>query len=177
MSRTNEAGPWGLGRRLTVMILAVALVAVAGAEGRAAAADEVDSAVRAALERFVEAVNSGDLEAVIPFYAEDRSFFWIEDGAVRYRSQEEVAEAYAGLEETFESFRIGLHDMRVVPLAAGAASVGVLFHQEMTTASGSRIELEGAILATMVERDGAWKFLTGHTSTRPRPVAATAGDG
>lgn len=174
MKRANEAGPRALGQLLAVTTLGVALLAGAAAEVQAAsAAGEVEGAIRATLERYVEAVNAGDLEAVVPLYAGDRSFFWIEDGAVRYRSQEEVAEAYAGLGDAFDSFRIELHDMRVVPLAADAASVGVLFWQEMTTKSGTRIELEGAILATMVERDGAWKFLAGHTSTRrpPQPAA------
>lgn len=155
-------------RWLLLLLVGGAVAAQASAQ-EAAPSPTVAEQIEAALERYVAAVNAADWETALSFYAADPAFFWIEDGAVRYRSRDEVAEAYAGLGQLFSSFEIGISEVRVVPLAADVATVGLSFEQTMSTESDTTYEVRGAILATMVAREGGWRFLNGHTSSLPPP--------
>ena len=173
--RRRQGGSGWCTAAVIAAVLALGAGSVAGATAMSAAQDaRVDSEVRAALERFAGRVNAADWEAVIDCYAADPRFRWLEDGEVRYGSRDEVAEAYRGLGGVFTEFEILLTAVRVQPLADDAAAVSLLFHQSMATASGMRLEIEGAILATMIDSDGVWRFLLGHTSTRRAGPGAEA---
>lgn len=130
----------------------------------------VTEGARALLSDYQEAVNSGDLARIMAFYADDPDFHWVENGALTYDSYEAVAAAFQGLQSQVAELHLELGEPRIVPLAAGLASITVPAHQLFQSTSGERFEVDMMITLTAARRAGGWQFLTGHASQpRSRP--------
>jgi ketosteroid isomerase-like protein len=128
----------------------------------------VTEGVRTLLANYQDAVNSGELDRIMAFYADDPDFHWVENGAIAYDSYEAVATAFEGLQSQVEELHLELGDPRIAPLTPGLASVTVPAHQLFQSSSGDRFEVDMMITLTAVRRDRGWQFLTGHAS-QPRP--------
>jgi hypothetical protein len=60
-------------------------------------------------------------------------------------------------------------DTEITPLAPGVAAVVTRFETRFADSTGADFGFEGSITATLVHRDGYWRFLQGHTSSaQPR---------
>ena len=124
----------------------------------------VDAAeVGAVLLHYLEAVERRDTAALRALYAADGRFVWIEDGAVRYRSADDVLAGLAAF-PAGTPLRTVVGEVEVAPVAGG----GVHAWTPFTTRVG---EGEGAftfrgMLSFVLERDGeGWRIVGGHTST------------
>ena len=129
-------------------------------EHRAAMVDSVTSMLAA----WQAAVDSRDANRVAAFYATEPDFRWIEDGAVRYASAEQVVEAYRSMMPSVRAIELTLDDPQVTPLAAGVALVTTVFTQKVTDTLGEVTGYAGALTMTAIHADSGWRFLAGHTS-------------
>ncbi len=140
------------------------------AEHRVAMVDSVTTMLTA----WREAVNARDADRIATFYAADPQFRWIEDGAVRYTSREQVAEAYKAMLLSLRAMAMTLDNPAVTPLGPGAALVTTGFAQKVTDTTGAITGFAGMLSMTVVHTDSGWQFLAGHTSSViPRAPAPT----
>jgi ketosteroid isomerase-like protein len=123
----------------------------------------VDS-VEGMLEEWRGAVGAMDVDRIASFYAPDSTFRWIEDGATRYLSSEQLGAAIRGMQGSVSAMEFTLVEPLVTPLAPGIAAVTTGFTQKFTDSSGVTGGYAGAISMTVVRRGDAWRFLVGHTS-------------
>ena len=125
----------------------------------------IEDSVRQFLTDFTEQSSSGDLTAMIPYYANDPGFHWMENEAVSYPSYDSVTATLRRLAPTIAERRFEFEHLRVVALAPGAASLSMLFRQFFTDTSGFAFDFGGAMTLIAVHRDEGWKFITGHVSS------------
>lgn len=133
---------------------------------RAAIVDSVTDMLTA----FRAAAGSLDPDSLSRFYVADSTFRWIEDGAVRYTSRDDIAAAVRGLRGSVQRSRLLYDGTVITPLAPGIASVVTGFAQQFTMADGSQGGFAGAMTAVVVHRAEGWQFLGGHTSSAAAPT-------
>jgi hypothetical protein len=121
------------------------------------------------------AVASREADKMVTFYAADPGFRWIEDGAVRYTSREQLRDAYRALMPGVRAMVLTLDDPTITPLAPGSALVTTAFAQKVTDTTGAIAGFAGMLSMTVIHGDSGWQFLAGHTSSVPRPAAVMSG--
>ena len=148
---------------LPLMLLAGCSAPAAPAFDAAHQAAMVDS-VSAMLESWRGAVGEMAVDRIATFYAPDSAFRWIEDGATRYLSSDDIGSAIRGMQGSIRSMEFTLVEPKISPLAPGVAVVTTGFTQKFTDTAGVTGGYAGTISMTVVHRDTAWRFLVGHTS-------------
>ncbi len=162
-------------RLSAVVLLALAACTTAPsttapAFGAAERAATVDS-VQAMLDAWRGAVGTMDVERIASFYATDSAFRWIEDGATRYLSAQQIGDAIRETKGSMQSMELTLVEPQITPLAPGVAVVSTGFTQKFTDTAGVTGGFAGVITMTVVRADSGWRFLVGHTSAiAPRPA-------
>ena len=126
----------------------------------------VDS-VRTFLSEYVQTVNSGDLSGVVPYYADDESFHWAEDGRLRYPSHASLVSAFDSLVGTIRNVNLVVDQPKIVPLMPGLAALTATYRQSVTDSSGQVLRFAGAFTTLLEHRGDGWKFRLGHASTNP----------
>ncbi len=152
----------------TRALLSCALAAGALAT-RATPPADLEAEVRTFVERYLEALEARDEEAIPSLFIDDGRFAWFTDGARSYSS---AAEVVAGL-RAFEGvrFETTVSDLEVVPLCEGLVSVRSSFQTRLGL-PGPEGYAYGGVITWLLERspEGAgWRILQGHTSTPGGP--------
>ncbi len=124
----------------------------------------IEDSVRHFLTEFAEQVNTGELTTIIPYYANEPGFHWIENGALSYPSYDSVTATLRRMAPTIAESRFEFEELRVVALAPGAASISMLFRQFFTDTSDFAFDFGGAMTLIAVHRDDGWKLISGHIS-------------
>jgi len=155
-------------RSLTV--LALVLSPACAADQSSAAADPpgdsaaiITAEVHDFLGRYVTVMNAVDTAALRTLYVADDRFSWVEDGDVRYESADAVIKAlgqFAGSSTATTSWG----ESEVTPLPPSTAAVRTGFRTGLGPEQGN-YEFGGMITMVLEQRDGAWRIVTGHTST------------
>lgn len=115
------------------------------------------------LKHYMDAAASADVDAIRGALASDGRFAWVEDGAVRYRSADDVLQGLASLPPDAEIVT-ELKDLEVVALGKTGAHAWGTF--TTTLGSGEQAFSFGGAISFVLERqkDG-WKLVGGHTSS------------
>ena len=154
---------WALGAAL--LLLACNRGSQELSDTHAAAMRDSVQATLAALRQYSAA---GQWDSLVRLYADDPHFWFVENGAVRYRSAGQIREALASvppgtrIETTHEGTEI-------TPVAPGVASVATQFHSRFIDSTGTTaFSFGGAATLTLVHRRDGWQILNGHSSS-PAP--------
>ena len=143
-------------RRLLILLVLVALPA--HAQGT-----DLSQEVETFLQQYMDAAASGDADAIRDTLVDDGRFAWVEDGAVRYRSAEEVLKGLASLPPNAE-ITTELKDLEVV--AAGTSGAHAWGTFTTTLGSGEQAFSFGGAISFVLERtEDGWKLVGGHTSS------------
>lgn len=147
---------------LVLMALALQVIALADTENPTAA-PEAPQELRPFLERWNDAMAAPDVAAIRKAYVADDRLRWFEDGALRYRSVEEILRA-------LQQFPAGTRIETSLSEIEGQWLAPKLIHgsarfRTRVIMPGQSFEY-GGVFTFVIERDGAdWRFLRGHTST------------
>jgi hypothetical protein len=128
---------------------------------------ELEGAVRAEVSAFLDDYLSAyatlDTGAIRGLYVSDGRFAWLEDGAVRYRSVEDILQGLAALppgmriETTFE-------ESRATVLSTDLATVQSGFESSFSGPGGG-FSLRGVSSMVLGREAGGWRIVSGHSST------------
>lgn len=156
-------------------VLVVGTIVAAGCQSSAtselsqAHATAMRDSVQAFLSTWSVEEGAGGWDTLVDRYAEDPDFVWVEDGQVAYRSVEEIDAAARGLESSFVSEATEFIEPSIAPLAPGIANVTTRFQTTLRRRTATDIQYSGVMSMTVLNTEGGWKVLRGHTSTeRPR---------
>jgi len=125
-----------------------------------------DSA-QAVLDAFRRYSAEGRWDSLAGLYAADADFRWLEQGMIQYRSPAQIREAMNRVSPTTR-IETSYLDTRIVALAPGAAAIATTFHTKFMEAGVQRAEFGGVLDMVVVHREGGWRILLGHSSSRPR---------
>ena len=136
-----------------------------------AAAQSVESQIRAEVARYVAAINRGDVPAVAGLYLAEARTSTIGDGEI-HRGWERIAQLLRDVYEQAGTVRMTTDSVAVFPLGAGAAIATLRY---TWTVGGSNPEpLTGAMTLVYTRTRRGWRVAHDHTSTR-KPGPAYAG--
>ena len=127
----------------------------------------IRDSVQATLDAYRRYSAAGQWDSLATLYATEPEFRWLEQGAVRYRSAAQIREA---LRRSSPTTRIETDywDTEIVPLAPGVATVATAFHAKfLESGRSTNREFSGVLDMTLVHRNGGWRILIGHSSSRP----------
>lgn len=154
-------------RVLSAVVLTVGLLGCAqGTSVGAAGGDDARAGVTALVQRWSDAGEAGDFDAVAATYADAPGFVWIEQGEARYTDRAAIV---AGLEQARAmrlSIRNDVSDIVVTPLSPDAAAFRAGYTLAIA-AEGFSVNSNGTLSGVAVKRDGVWRFLQGAFSERP----------
>lgn len=156
--------PWFAAFALAALMAAAC---APGDDGAAAAYDKtvVEAGAVALVEEWAKAGEERRFDDLKALYADDPAFVWIEDGRIAYRGHGAVAagvDQAAQMNATIES---DVSEISATALGPDAAAV-VANVSISVKAESFGFAFDGALSAVAVRRDGAWKFLNGHLSSR-----------
>lgn len=129
-----------------------------------ASANELD-------QRFVEALNSGDVEAIAACYWNSPEAVTFPPDMMEARGQEAIRSGFQQMFTTMPGARIELTETHQIPAGDMVMGWG-LWRLTMNGPDGKPMEVSGRFTDVKAERDGKWVYLVDHASV---PMAA-AGD-
>lgn len=155
--------------RCVALVLPTALAACATAARTSQPLSDVHAAairdsVQQTLQLFRHYSTTRQWDSLVTLYADDPRFRWIENGAVRYRSQLDIRAALAALPPN-TSIESTYRDTEITALAPGLASVTTLFQTRFVSPPAPPFEFGGAITMTLIHSREGWRILNGHTSS------------
>lgn len=118
------------------------------------------------LDSFVVSMNRLSEVELEDFYSDDPSFYWIEDGHLRYPSKENLLGAMTGLIQAANSTNLKILQSKTEILDQSTAMLFIEYEQSISMKSGFELDLDGAMTVLLKKEDGRWNFLTGHSSTK-----------
>jgi ketosteroid isomerase-like protein len=147
--------------------IAIAVVA-ASACSPTAETDEaqVRQAVTELVQRWSDAGEAGDWDAVADTYAEADGFVWIEQGEARYTSRSAIVEGLNQARAMSASIRNDVSDIVVTPLGDDAAAFRAHYLLNLS-AEGFSFASEGVLSGVAIRQGDAWRFLQGSFSEQP----------
>lgn len=129
----------------------------------------IQSGVTALVQRWSDAGEASDWDAIADTYADVEGFSWVERGEVRYPNR---AAIIAGLQQAREagfSVTNDVSDIVVTPLGADAAAYRANYHLAVTSPQFS-FSSEGVLSGVAIRQGDTWRFLHGslneHTPTQ-----------
>ena len=125
-----------------------------------------DSA-QALLDTFQRYSAEGQWDSLAGLYANDADFRWLEQGVVQYRSPAQIREA---LHRVAPGTRIETSylDTKIAALGPGAAAIATTFLTKYMQNGAERMRSSGVLDMVLVHREGGWRILFGHSSSRPQ---------
>lgn len=130
---------------------------------------QVEAEIRALMPEFMSAWEDADVERGFGFWLESAEMGYANRGNVRFGYDQLVEAVRAGFERT-ASQTFDISEMRVMALAPDVAAVFMKFIHTRTNVDGETSpEDQGVSLMIWVKRDGVWKALWAHESSRPVP--------
>lgn len=150
---------------LISLLVAAASAACQGPPGGALSSSSVD--LEGFLASYLEAIAARDTATLRGMYAQPDRFVWIEEGAVRYRSADDVFASLSGFSAD-ASIDTEIETLRVAMLTGGAAHAWTSF---TTTVSGQGGAYSfGGVMSVVLEpSDEGWRIVGGHVSSPPAP--------
>ena len=134
----------------------------------AADGEAIEKGVEALIRDWSAAGAEGRWEDLKALYADDPSFYWVEQGRIAYSDHASIA---AGVDQAAAMAAVitnSVDDIAVTPLSADAAT----FRAQATIAVSAAefsFDFAGAFTGVAVRRDGRWQFLNGHLSKAEPP--------
>lgn len=158
--------------RLLLAVLLVLNAAACRTNEQAGQTDRTDrrrieSEVLAFLSHYAEAIAERDEPAIRDLYVNDDRFAWYTDGALTYRSADDVIESlrsYPGMR-----FETTFSKVFAIPLSATRVSARCTFTTRMTIPGEEDHAYSGVTTMLLEKQRGTWRVLEGHASTAGGP--------
>jgi len=158
-------------RSLLAIVFCVALSACAEQQaGPGGGGEDARTGVAALVQRWSDAGEAKDWDAIAATYADQDGFVWIEQGEARYTDHAAIV---AGLERArtiAADIRNDVSDIVVTPLGPDHAAYRANYTLAVA-AEGFSYASSGVLSGVAVKRDGVWQFLQGSFSERPQRPA------
>ncbi len=115
------------------------------------------------LDVYQERSATGARDSLLEMYSEG-TLRWVEDGQVRYRSVQDIADALGALppEARIESV---YSDVEILPLAPGTAWVVMGFQSKFVDPTGPTFAFGGTITMVLSHQAAGWQIVAGHASS------------
>lgn len=152
--------------RALLASVAVSLIAASCAPARTNDPTEAQAGVTALVQRWSDAGEAQDWDAVADTYADVEGFAWIEQGEARYVSRAAIVEGLDQARAMSASVRNDVTDIVVTPLGDGVAAFRARYLLNVSSEAFS-YQSDGILSGVAVNRDGVWRFLQGSFSERP----------
>jgi uncharacterized protein (TIGR02246 family) len=132
---------------------------------------DIERDVKNLLDRWEQAFEAHDLEAVRSVLADDDRFVWLEDGEPRYRSADDIVRAYASIPKEL-AFTHTLQDIHIVPISSDAAWAHLATSTKIEQSGRVVSEFTGVVLMIVRREVDGWRIHAAHSSTsNPRSPA------
>lgn len=123
--------------------------------------------VRAMMSRFEHYSAGAHWDSLASLYSRSSSFRFLESGAIQYVSRDAIRDALTDVPPGTHSTTT-YRDLRVDPVAPGAAMVTGLFETTFADSAGPRFRFSGALSLLWKHETEGWRIRSGHSSA---PVA------
>lgn len=128
--------------------------------------DDVRGDVTALVQRWSDAGEAGDWDAVADTYADAEGFAWIEQGEVRYPNRAAILEGLDTVRQMSASVRNDVSNIVVTPLGHRVAAFRADYDLTVSTAQFS-FSSQGVLSGVAAKQGGTWRFLQGAFSDQP----------
>jgi hypothetical protein len=127
---------------------------------------DVSAEVASLVQRWSDASEAGDVQALADTYADQEGFAWIERGAVSYADHAAIVEGLDRVRDARASITNDVSDISVTPLGDGAAA----FHANYAfrvVGDGFQFSSRGTMSGVAIKQGETWRFLQGSFSELP----------
>lgn len=156
-----------MARSLITIVLCIALAACVEESARPSdVSGDARTGVEQLVQRWSDAGEASDWDAVAETYADQDGFVWIEQGEARYTDRAAIVAGLERAREMSAEIRNDVSDIVVTPLASDVAAYRASYTLAVS-AEGFNYNSSGVLSGVAVKRDGAWRFLQGSFSERP----------
>lgn len=165
-------------RRSILWLFCAPLVSACAAPGvterDATSPRNLGAEVETFLAHYVRTLETGNENAVRALFVDDGRFAWFTDGALSYRSPDDVVAGLRQLNGAWTTTE--LTAIRVLPLSSPFVTASAQFRTQLSLPGNQQHEF-GGVITWLLERGQdatAWRVVTGHTSTPAGPPGAGA---
>ena len=109
------------------------------------------------------ALETRDAALIRPLYVDDGRFEWVEDGAIRYRSSDDILVGLAALPSD-AAIRTEYEGREITPVGNGGARISTRFRTVIGEGS-TAFEFGGMMTMVLEKGPSGWRVVGGHTSS------------
>ncbi len=149
-------------RVMSIVLAVLAATACASLPG----GEDARSGVAALVQRWSDAGEAGDWDAVADTYADAEGFAWIEQGEARYPSRAAILEGLNRVRGMSASVNSEVSNVVVTPLGDGVAAFRADYMMAVSTNHYS-FTSQGVLSGVAIRQGDTWRFLQGAFSERP----------
>ena len=151
-------------RRMRTRLCLVAPLGLLFAIGSIASAQSVEDQIQGEIDRYVAAVNAGDVAAVMALYLKDPRTSTTGDGELQ-RSWDAVAQVYRTFFAEFNGVQLTLDSISILPLGPTAAVAVMRIRWFLGTKQPP--DARGAMTIVYLKTAEGWRIAHDHTSALP----------
>lgn len=157
----------GVNMSRTLLASVVLLLAVACAPATTRTdPSATQSGVTELVQRWSDAGEAQDWDAVADTYADAEGFVWIEQGEARYASRAAIVEGLNRARAMSAAVRNDVSDIIVTPLGDDVAAFRAHYVLSVS-AEGFSYVSDGMLSGVAIKQNDVWRFLQGSFSERP----------
>lgn len=117
------------------------------------------------MNRWNNAISTGDAATIRSSYVSDNRFNWFEDGKLTYNSREQIIDKLKSFPKGTK-IETRLQDLRLTRMTDELVFGSAAFDTRIQMPTGS-FSFAGVFTAIIEKDGGQWRFVSGHTSSLP----------
>lgn len=125
----------------------------------------INEAARDLLEKWIHAINTYDLEAVMSLYAPDALFFGTSSQSLLTKS-DDIKKYFAQAFVNFRPLTASIGDYAVTQITNSTLAISGLDHWSITQ-SGKTVAVDGRLTLVIKKEATLWKIVNFHRSAMP----------
>ena len=165
MSERKKARPKRLIFWVSSALLFAACRSVTPGSYAGAPAKDTEDRVRQMASAIAHDVSRDGPNAWLRYFADDRGFFMANNGELQFSSFGEARSFLAKFSAGVAHLDLSWGDIRVDPVAPGAAVMAARYREVLTDVKGHVVHFEGYFTGLAVETNSGWKLRDAHWST------------
>jgi hypothetical protein len=125
----------------------------------------VDDSVRLMVSGLTNDLSVNGPVAWLNYFEESPDFFMAADGQLAFQDYQ-AGKTYVEdtLRKAFVKINLQFNQLRIDPLTSGLASIGAIYHEDLTDSAGKMIHADGFVTALVKHTPQGWKFENLHWS-------------
>lgn len=150
----------------SALLIIVSLAGCSSSTEKSIDKEGIADEIATSFSSFVGAMNRLSIDELKEFYSDDPRFYWTEGGRIQYADKASLTASLDGLVQSLKSSDLKILQTKIEVLDEKSVILFAEYEQALVMQSDFGFVIDGAMTVLLQKKEGQWKFLIGHSSTK-----------